>query len=97
MLDALYKMNLKVTDIMWTGTKMLHFRHKNLVLKDSLSFRNMPLTNFSYTFGLEQLKKGWFPHKFPKLENLQYEGKIPAFHYYEPQHMDKDKKKACED
>ena len=27
-IDALYKMNLKVTDIMATGTKMLHFKHK---------------------------------------------------------------------
>ena len=82
---------------MGTGTKMLHFRHKDLVFKDSLSFLNLPLTNFSNTFGLEELKKVWFPHKFSKLENLQYEGKIPALHYYEPQHMDKDKKKACED
>ena len=97
MLDALYKMNLKVTDIIGTGTKMLHLTHKNLVFKDSLSFLNMALTNFSNTFGLEQLKKGWFPHTFSKLENLQYEGKIPALHYYEPQYMDKDEKKACED
>ena len=72
MLGALYKMNLSVTDIMGTGTKMLHFRLKNLVFKDSLSFLNMPLTNVSKTFGLEELKKGWFPHKFSKLENLQY-------------------------
>ena len=63
MLDALYKMNLKVTDIMGTGTKTLHFKHKSLVFKDSLSFLNMQLTNFTNAFGLEELKKGWFPHK----------------------------------
>ena len=97
MLDALYKMNLKVTDIMGTGTKTLHFKHKNLVFKDSLSFLNMQLTNFTNAFGLEELKKGWFPHKFSKLEHLQYEGPIPALRYYEPQHMDAKKKKACED
>ena len=94
MLDVLYKLYLKVTNIMGTGTKMLHFRHKKLVFKDSLSFLNMLLTNLTNTFGLEQLRKGWFPHKFSKLENLQYGGKIPEFHYYEPQHMDKDKKKS---
>ena len=92
MLDALYNMNLKVTDIMGTGTKTLHFKHKSLVFKDSLSFLNMSLTNFINTFGLEELKKGWFPHKFSKLENLNYEGTIPALHYYEPQHMDAKKK-----
>ena len=67
MLDALYKMNLKVTDIMGTGTKTLHFKHKSLVFKDSLSFLNMQLTNFTNAFGLEELKKGWFPHTFSKL------------------------------
>ena len=97
MMDALYKLNLKVTDIMGTGTKMLHFKHKNLVFKDSLSFLNMPQTNFTNTFGLRELKKGWFPHKFSKLENFHYEGTIPDLHYYEPQDTSKDKKKACED
>ena len=97
MLDALYKMNLKVTDIMGTGKKTLHFKHKSLVFKDCLSFLNMLLTNFTNTFGLQELKKGWFPHKFSKLENLQHEGPIPALRYYEPQQMDAKKKKACED
>ena len=97
MMDALYKLNLKVTDIMGTGTKMLHFKHKNLVFKDSLSFLNMPLTNFTNTFGLTELKKGWFPHKFSKLEKFHYEGTIPDLHYYEPQDTSKDTKKACED
>ena len=68
MIDALYKMNLKESEIMAMGTKALHFKHRNLVFKDSLSFLNMPLTNFTKTFGLTELKKGWFPHK---LENLE--------------------------
>ena len=82
MIDALYKMNLKVTDIMATGTKALHFKHRNLKFKDSLSFLNTPLTNFTKTFGLTELKKGWFPHKFSKPENLEYEGTIPDLRYY---------------
>ena len=87
-MNRLYKLNLKVTDVMGTGTKTLHFKHKNLIFKDSLSFLNMPLTHFTKTFGLTELKKGWLPQKFSKLENL---------HYYEPQHMNEDKKKECED
>ena len=39
MIDALYKMNLKVTDIMATGTKALHFKHRNL------KFKRLPLLN----------------------------------------------------
>ena len=96
MIDALYKMNLKVTEIMATGTKALHFKHRNFVFKDSLSFLNMPLTNFTKTFGLTELKKGWFPHKFSKLENLEYEGTIPGLSYYNTKHMKVDKKKECE-
>ena len=96
-MNSLYKLNLKVTDIMGTGTKMLHFKHKQLTFKDSLSFLNMPLANFTKTFGLVELKKGFFPHKFSTLENLQYEGAIPDLKYYETQHMNKDKKKPCEE
>ena len=60
-LDARDNMNLKVTDLMGTGTKTLHFKHKSLVFKDSLSFLNMPLTNFTNKFGLEELKKRLVP------------------------------------
>ena len=95
-MNSLYKLNLKVTDIMGTETKILHFKHKNLIFKESLSFLNMPLPNFTKTFGLVELKKGFFPHKFSKLENLKYQGKIPDLKYYEPQHMDEEKKKECE-
>ena len=95
-IDALYKMNLKVTDIMATGTKMLHFKHKHLTFKDSLCFLNMPLTNFTRTFRLKELKKGWFPHKFSKLENLDYEGPIPSLQFFDPAQMNKEKKEECE-
>ena len=56
--------NLKVSEIMATGTKMLHFKQKHLTVKDSLCFPNMPLNNFTKTFRLKELKKGWFPHVF---------------------------------
>ena len=95
-IDALYKMNLKVTDIMATGTKMLHFKHKHLTFKDTLCFLNMPLTNFTKTFGLKELKKGWFPHNFSKLENLEYEGEIPSIQFYEPAEMNKENKEERE-
>lgn len=41
-MNSLYKLNLKMTDIMGTGTKMLHFKHKQLTFKNSLSFLKNP-------------------------------------------------------
>ena len=38
-MNSLYKLNLKVTDIMGTRTKMLHFKHKSLSLE--LPIRNV--------------------------------------------------------
>lgn len=76
---------------------MLHFKHKSLTFKDSLSFLNIPLANFPKTFGLTELKKGFFPNKFSTLENLQYEGTILDLKYYEPEHMTEDKKNECEE
>lgn len=76
---------------------MLHFKHTSLTFKDSLSFLNIPLANFPKTFGLTELKKGFFPHKFSTLENLQYEGTILDLKYYEPEHMTEDKKNECEE
>ena len=96
-LNALYSQNLKVTQQMGTGTKVLHFKHANLTFKDSLNFLNMPLSAFPRTFGLTELKKGFFPHKFSKMRNLLYEGQIPELKFFEPQHMSEDKKKECED
>ena len=63
--NTLYNQNLKVTDQMGTGTKILHFKHQNLIFKDSLNFLNMPLAAFPKTFGLTELKKGFFCINFP--------------------------------
>ena len=54
---------------------------------DSLSFFQMPLSAFPKTFGLTELKKGYFPHKFNIPENQQYVGPIPAIDYYMPDVM----------
>lgn len=96
-LNTMYNLNLKVTQQMGTGTKVLHFKQKNLTFKDSLNFLNMPLAAFPKTFDLTDMKKGFFPHRFSKSENLEYEGAIPALEYFESQHMSESKKKECEE
>ena len=47
----------------------------------------MPLANMPKTFGFTELKKGYFPHLFNKLENLNYVGAIPPKKDYSPDTM----------
>lgn len=49
---------------------------------DSLNFVAAPLSSFPKTFGLTELKKGFFPHYFNKKSNQNYVGKIPAPRYF---------------
>ena len=47
----------------------------------------MPLSAFPKTFGLTELKRGYFPHLFNTSENQEYLGAIPDQHYYMPEVM----------
>ena len=49
---------------------------------DSLNFLLMALREFPKTFGLTELKKGYFPHYFNKACHQKYVGRIPAKHHY---------------
>ena len=95
-IKQLYMMNLNVSKVLTTGQKILYFEYRNLRLKDSMSFLNMPLEKFTSKFGLTELKKGWFPHKFNTAENQDYVGKIPPLKYYETGCMNTKKKEAVE-
>ena len=54
---------------------------------DSINFVPLPLKLFPKTFGLEEMNKGWFPHRFNKPENQNYVGKIPNVLYYDASSM----------
>ena len=95
-IKQLYDMNLKVSNVLMSGQKILYFECGNLKFKDSMSFLNMPLEKFTDTFGLTELKKGYFPHKFNTEENQDYEGSIPELKYYEIDFMNTKKKEAVE-
>ena len=49
---------------------------------DSLNFLQMPLKSFPKTFGMDELKKGYFPHYFNKECNKNYVGPIPGKKHY---------------
>jgi len=76
--------NQKVNQLR-NGCKLLEVKHDSLRFIDSLSFFQMPLSAFPKTFGLTELKKGYFPHKFNIPENQEYVGPIPAQDYYMPE------------
>ena len=69
------------------GCKLLEVKHDKIRFIDSLSFFQMPLAAFPKTFGLTELKKGYFPHKFNLPEHQDYVGPIPAIDYYMPETM----------
>ena len=53
-----------------------------LKIIDSSNFVQGPLSDFPKTFGLTELKKGYFPHLFNTKENENYVGSIPDKKYY---------------
>ena len=52
-----------------------------------MSFFAMPLVKFPETFGLTELKKGFFPHLFKTPEHQEYLGLLPNKTYYMPEGM----------
>ena len=49
---------------------------------DSLNFLQMTLNKFSKTFGIDELKKDYFPHYFNKKCHKNYIGPIPSKKHY---------------
>jgi hypothetical protein len=65
-------------------------KQKQIRFIDSLSFLTMPLSTFPKTFGLKELKKGYFPHFFNTVKNANYIGKIPHKKHYGYNSFNKD-------
>ena len=75
------------------GTKLISIKFNNIKYIDSYSFIPMALANFPKTFGMTELKKGFFPHKFNTPENQNYKGAIPGKEYYQSDYFSQLKKK----
>ena len=78
------------------GAKILCMKVKGLKFIDSMAFLPMPLSGFGKAFGLQELKKGFFPHFFNTLNNQDYVGSIPSKDYYDPQGMSPERKNDFE-
>ena len=66
-LQHCYATHREVTDQITVGTKILSLTSDRLTFKDSLCFLPFPLANFPATFGIHELCKGFFSHKFNTL------------------------------
>ncbi|KMQ82024.1 putative dna polymerase-like protein, partial [Lasius niger] len=68
---------------------LMSIHHKSLGIRliDTLNFLPMPLAKLPVSFGLTELKKGFFPHLFNTPENQSYVGPLPEAKYYSPDTM----------
>ena len=68
----------------YNGAKIMFMEIPKLPIRfiDSLNFLQMPLKSFHKTFGMNELKKGYFPHYFTKECNKDYVGTIPSKKHY---------------
>ena len=82
-----YHRQHRVLNQIRNGAKLLQLTFDNINFIDSLSFFKMPLSAFPKTFGLTELKKGYFPHLFSTPENQDYVGPIPDNEFYMCQSM----------
>ena len=73
-----YHSDNRIVEQLRNGCKLLEVKHDRIRFIDSLSFVQMPLSAFPKTFGLTELKKGYFPHKFNIPEHQNYVGIVPA-------------------
>ena len=69
----------------------------NIKLLDSLNFLSMALSRLPQSFGLKEMKKGYFPHLYsteeilshPLLERLPH---LPEVSFYDPNNMSCEKR-----
>ena len=68
----------------YNGAKIMFMEIPKLSIRfiDSLNFLQMPLKSFPKTVGMNELKKGYFPHYFNKKCNKNYVGPIPSKKHY---------------
>ena len=71
--------------VIYAGSKVMTFsvgQGMDIRFVDSLNFLTMRLADFPKTFGITEMKKGYFPHFFNIPENYDYVGEIPDKHFF---------------
>ena len=95
-LEELYKQHTGNLQQIVNGAKILSLELPNVKFVDSMNFFLMALANFPKTFGLNELKKGFFPHFFNTQEHQIYKGYMPDRKYNDPDGMSPTRKQEFE-
>ena len=86
-LEELYKQHVTNLQQIVNVAKTLCLELPNVKFIHSMNFFPMALSNFPKTFGIDELKKGFFPHFFNTQQNQIYVGYMPDKSYYDPDGM----------
>ena len=79
-----------IPNIIFNGSKIMYCQIPilNIKLLDSVNFLPMPLAALPKSFGLTELKKGFFPHLYNTFEMKEpYLSHLPDVSYYDPDQM----------
>ncbi|KAJ8683048.1 hypothetical protein QAD02_018840 [Eretmocerus hayati] len=79
----------KTPEVIANGRKIVCLTYGKVRFIDSLSYLPMKLADLSAAFDLP-VQKGYFPHKFNTLENMNHNGKWPKAEDYCPESMSPD-------
>lgn len=85
--------NKRPTKLIMAGNKIMYMKIGSVRFIDSLNHIAQGLSTFPSTFGIKEMKKGYFPYLFNVKENQNYVGKIPDIHYFSPDEMKPDTRK----
>ena len=75
------------------GQELMMMEIGGIRIIDSMNFLPIALADVPGSFGLTELKKGFFPHYFNTWENQNYVGPWPDKRFYDPDHMKEGKRK----
>ncbi|KAK6171965.1 hypothetical protein SNE40_018381 [Patella caerulea] len=87
MLQTIHDHAIAAPQVIMSGGKVMTVTLGTVKFVDSLNFLPMPLRDVPKTFGLTELKKGYFPHFFNKPEHYAYVGSYPPAEDYDPDGM----------
>ena len=74
-------------EVVSNGLKLMSLSVCGVKFIDSYNFLPMALAALPKAFGLSELRKGYFPHRFNTPENQGYVGVYPDVRHYAPEHM----------
>ena len=93
--DYLMVSGLTPDPVIFSGSKIMYMHVNNLHIRliDSLNFLPMPLSKLPKSFGLTELKKGFFPHFYNTIEHQKDDLRhLPDMKYYDPDSMSKERR-----